>query len=330
MAWDGKRIKGFFSRPLTLKVFSLLLACGLWLLVNTGERDTERDLLVLLELRNLPLRLVVTSSHVDSVNLRVVGPRTLLGRIRTKKVAIDLSGVRPGLSSFEITPEMFYLPRGIRVVRISPAKIDLGIDPIIRKNLLVQANLVGKLAFGFSLASTGVSPETIEVSGPAPRIEKIEALLTEPIDISFLTQPITKEVSLQTPEDMVTYATDRVNVRLSVREVVIERVLHQVKIQVRNSSEDYVLTPHGVEVTVRGSQRVIEELVLDDGEVFVDAAGAEAGDPHILPVHVLLPPGVEVIHQDPMEAQLEFSPDRKKEPSEENNQQRPLQSQPRG
>lgn len=324
MAWDGKKIKGVLSRPFTLKVFSLLLACGLWLLVNTGERDTERDLLVSLELRDLPPQLVVTSSHVDSVDLRVVGPRTLLGRIRTKEVTIDLTGVRPGLSSFEITPEMLHLPRGVRVVRISPSKIDLGIDRVIRRTLPVRANLVGKMPFGFTLVDSEISPNAVEVTGPAPRIEKLEALLTRSIDIGFLTQPLTKEVSLQAPEEMVTYATDRVNVRLSVREVVVERVFHQVRIQIKNSPGRYLLTPYEVDVTVRGPQRVVDELTLDDGEVFVDAAGEETADTRTLPVHVLLPPGVEVVHQDPMEAQLKLFRGRKEEPLKKHNQKGPV------
>ncbi|MBI3303435.1 MAG: YbbR-like domain-containing protein [Deltaproteobacteria bacterium] len=323
MAWDGKKIKGVFSHPFTLKVFSLLLACGLWLLVNAGERDIEKDLLMSLELRNLPPQLVVTSLPVDSVNLRVMGPRILLGRIHTKKVAIDLTGVRPGFSSFEVTPEMFPLPRGVRVVRISPSKINLGIDQIIRKNLPVQANLVGKVPFGFTRVDTEISPDTVEVTGPAAGLEGLKVLLTEPIDVGFLTQPLTKEVSLQAPGEMVTYAPSRVNVRLSVREVVVEREFRRVKIQVKNTPGRYLLTPHGVDVTVRGPQRVVDELTLDSGEVFVDAAGEEAPDARMLPVYILLPPGVEVVRQDPMEAQLKLFRD-----SEEESLKKQIQKEP--
>jgi YbbR domain-containing protein len=219
---------------------------------------------------------------------------------------------------------MFSLPRGIRVVRISPAQINLSIDQVIRKNLPIQANLIGTVPFGFTLADTEISPSTVEVSGPVSRLEGMEALLTEPIDVGFLTQPLTKEVSLQAPGGLVTYATDRVNVRIGVREVVVEREFHQVKIQVKNSPGRYLLTPLGVDVSVRGPQRIVDELVLDNGAVFVDVAGEESADTRTLPVSVLLPPGVEVIHQDPVEAQLKFLLDGEKEPLKKPNQKEPV------
>ena len=69
------------SRNFLLKLLSLVAAFSLWLFVNAGERDTEIALQVPLELRNIPAHLMITSPRVDFIDLRVSGPRTLLGRI---------------------------------------------------------------------------------------------------------------------------------------------------------------------------------------------------------------------------------------------------------
>src|SRR5262249_7538614 len=94
--WNRKKLSTLLVRNGTLKVFSLAFACGLWLLVNAGERDTEKTLVIPVELSNLPPQLVVIGGRVDSVDLRARGPRTLLGRFRPKKITLNLSGVRPG------------------------------------------------------------------------------------------------------------------------------------------------------------------------------------------------------------------------------------------
>ena len=59
-------------RNLSLKLFSVAFAAGLWILVNAGERDTEMSLTVPLEWRSLPPHLVVTGPQVDSVDVQVV------------------------------------------------------------------------------------------------------------------------------------------------------------------------------------------------------------------------------------------------------------------
>src|SRR5262245_32997713 len=87
MRWGRKKLKARILRNGMLKVFSLAFACGLWLLVNAGERDTEKTLVVPIELGNLPAQFVIVGKQVEEVDLRVRGPRTLLGRFHPKKIA---------------------------------------------------------------------------------------------------------------------------------------------------------------------------------------------------------------------------------------------------
>src|SRR5437867_9864468 len=112
---DPERIRGAFTRNLPLKTLSLLISFSLWFFVNFGERDTEESLKVPLELRNVPAHLLITSPRVDFIDLRVIGPRTLLGRIDRNRLsmALDLTGVRPGPAVFRVDTESLSLPRGV-------------------------------------------------------------------------------------------------------------------------------------------------------------------------------------------------------------------------
>ncbi|MGH7963904.1 MAG: CdaR family protein [Candidatus Binatia bacterium] len=314
--WSGKGPKALIVHNGTLKLFSLAFASGLWLLVNAGERDAEKTLVVPVELRNLSPQLIIVGPRLDYVDLRVSGPRTLLGRLNSKKVTLDLAGVRPGPASFRLGADRLNLPRGVKLMRISPSQINLEIARSVKRIVPVRLDLMGKSPHGYELKEIVVEPDTVEVSGPAPRVEKLEAVMTEPVDMTRVTQPITQTLNLRGPEEeLVSYNLEQVRARIDVHEVVQTRELRRVKITIKNTDAAVraVTTPLQVDVTVRGPQRLVEKLQLSDGAVFVDAGGLEPGSgPVTLPVNVIVQPGIEVVSQEPAEVTLRLLADGKK------------------
>jgi len=312
MKWDGKRLnKARLLRNGRLKLFSLAFACGLWLFVNYGERDTEKTLVVPVELRNLPAQFVITGARDEYVDLRLRGPRSLLDGLR-KRIRLDLSDVRPGVSSFRVNADMLNLPRGVKLVRISPAQINLNIARLLKRTVPVQLDLIGKPPHGYTMNEVRVVPEKIEVTGPAPQVEKFQAVLTDSIDVSNLTQSVTQDLNLRGPEeDLVSYSTERVRAQIRIQEVILTHEFRRLKIEVKNATFRATVTPTQADVTVRGSQRLIEELQLNDGKIFVDASGQKPGSTSV-PVTVLLPPGIELVSQDPAAVELRLEDDSKK------------------
>jgi YbbR domain-containing protein len=236
----------------------------------------------------------------------VSGPRTLLSRLSSKKINLDLAGVRPGTSAFRINAELLRLPRGVKLLRVSPSVISLDIARIVKRAIPVHVELLGKPPYGYMTGEVEVVPDTVEVSGPAPQVEKIEALTTEVVDLSRVTQSLTQDLELREPEgDLLTYSLDRVRARIEVQEVVILREFRRVKIAVKNATFRAVPTPFLADIAVRGPQRLVEKMRLVDGEVFVDANGQGPGTV-TLPVNVFLPPGIEVVSQDPTEVEVKL------------------------
>jgi YbbR domain-containing protein len=314
MRWGGKRLKALIAGNGVLKLFAVTFAGVLWLLVNGAQRDTEKTMLVPVELRNLSPELVVIGPRVDFVDLRVSGSPLLLGRLSSKKVILDLAGVRPGPSSFRVSTELLNLPRGVKVLRVSPSHVNLSIARIIKRTVPVRLDLAGKPPYGYVMGDVEVTPDTVEVTGPAPQVEKLEAVLTDTIDTSRLTQATTRDLNLRGPEgEFVSYSLERVHARVEVQEVIVMREFRRLKIAVKNAAVRAVPAPFLADVAVRGPQRLVEKLRLSDGEVFVDAAGQGPGTV-TLPVTVLLPPEVEVVSQEPAEVELRLVGDHKKKP----------------
>ena len=309
-----RRLRGWVVHNGTLKLFSLTFAFGLWLLVNAGERDTEQSMLVPVELRNLSQQLVVVGQRPEFVDIRVSGPRTLLGQVSGKKIALDLAGVRPGPSSFRVSMELLNLPRGVKLLRVTPSVISLDIARMIKRVVPVRVDLIGQPPFGYTIGEVEVSPSTVEVSGPAPQVGKLQAVMTESVDMSRVTQTVTRDLGILSEDgEFVSYNVEKARARIEVREVVVTREFRHLRVDVKNAAYRLPQTPFLVDVWLRGPQRIVDKLQLADGEVFVDANG-KGPEEATLPVTVLLPPGVEIVGQHPTEINLKFVTEDEKKP----------------
>jgi YbbR domain-containing protein len=300
---DPDRWRHAFTHNVVLKLLSLAFAFGLWSFVNFGERDTEEALKVPLELRNIPASLVITSPRVDFIDLRVVGPRTLLGRIDRNRLSIslDLSGVRPGPAVFRVSTDPLNLPRGVRVVRINPAVVTLDLQRVARKTVPVQLQLDGEPPTGFKLVSARIAPEVVEITGPASDLKDVESIQTGPLAIGDADAGIiTRELALESTGDYLSYNVSRVTAEVRIEEVQVRRELEAVAVEVRNTTEDALVSPTTVKVTVRGPKRMVGAIEADDLHVFVDAAAGEG----VSRLAAEVPAPAELISIDPKTAIL--------------------------
>lgn len=319
MKWDIKRRSKRIIGNGRLKLFSIAFACGLWLFVNYAERDAEKTLVVPVEFHNLSTQLIISGPRDEYVDLRLRGPRSLLGQLTSKKIKLDLSEVRPGLASFRITADMLNLPRGVRLVRINPAQVNLTIAQIIKQIVPVQLELMGKPPRGYIVKETEVNPDRIEITGPAPQIEKIRTVLTDTLDLSPLTQSMTRDLTLRGPEEgFVSFSRDRVQVRIGIEEVISTREFRHIKIAVKNDTSRAELRPATATVTVRGPQRLIENFVLNEEHVFADTNGQGPGRVTVR-LSIVLPPGIELVAQDPEKVEVRLLDDNKKKPPKPRN-----------
>jgi YbbR domain-containing protein len=301
-----ERIRQALTRNLGLKFLSLLIAFGLWSFVNFGERDTEASLNVPLELRNIPAHLMITSPRVDFVNLRVTGPRTLLGRIDKARlsVGLDLGGVRAGPAVFRVAAEALNLPRGVKVLRINPSQVTLELERVGHKSVPVHLRLVGKPPADLQVGDTKVSPETVQVTGPASDVDEIHAVNTEAFDISKAAAgSIERELPLDSMGDYVSSSADRVAVQVHIEEVSVTREFKRASIELHNAAAGTRLVPDAVRLTVRGPKRLVTTLEIPPGAVSVDAAGDDDHD-HMVKPTAELPAGIEVVTIDPAEVKL--------------------------
>ncbi|MCK6554631.1 hypothetical protein L6Q96_08650 [Candidatus Binatia bacterium] len=311
--FDRERIRQAFTRNLSLKLLSLAIAFGLWAFVNFGERDAEESFRAALELRNIPPNLMITSPRVDFIDVRLVGPRTLLGRVdRTRlSIGLDLNGIRPGPAVFRLGVESLNLPRGVSVARINPAQVTLELEPVAQKVVPVRLRLAGKISPDLQVVDTQLAPETIEVTGPEAPLRKVDAVSTEKLDVSAAgAGTVETELLLEPVGDYFTYSADRVAVQVRIAEVQAAREIGRVAVDVQRTGLKHRVTPATVRVMVRGPRRLLEDLGPSRILVQVDANGLGAGT-HRLTPRVVVPNGLEVVDLDPATVDLKLWTDKR-------------------
>lgn len=304
-----EQIRQAFTRNIALKLLSLAIAFGLWAFVNFGERDAEETLKVPLELRSVPASLMITSPRVDFVDVRVVGPRTLLGRIDRNGLAIglDLEGVRPGPAVFRVGGEELNLPRGVNLVRVNPSQVTLELEKVGSKTVPVQIKLVGKLASEFQLIDSKVAPETVQVSGPASNVEDVHAAFTEAVDLSKVGAGIIeKELPLEPVGDYLSFSAMRVAAQIRIEELSSTREFKRVPVQLRGASKEQRVVPETVRLVVRGPRRIIADLELAPGTVSVEVAG-DGGEEDSVPLTIDLPERVDLMSVEPSQVKIAVS-----------------------
>jgi len=296
-----------------LKIISLLLAFFLWYSINVSERDAERVLELPVVVRKLPGDLIVVSAPDRTVTATLRGPRTILDGVDEQRgrVALDLLAATPGEMRIELTPDMIRpdLPRRLKLVRLEPQRLKVQVERLLRRRVPVRAELAGAPALGYMTAESSVRPAEVEVAGPKSKVEDLKEVRTEAIDMQGLEHGFQRNALLAWAGDLVSFTPDHVLVSVSVEEVSVSREFKDVPVRVVNGGDRRViLEPARADVTLSGPQRILHNLKLDDGAIFVDADDLGPGS-HRVKVQATLPATLEVTRRRPEQHTLVIAGD---------------------
>jgi len=181
--------RSFFQRTFVhnigLKLVSLLLAIGLWMVV-ARDPIAEVEMKVPIEFHNLPDNLEVDSVSFTEAQIRIRGPERVIHRLQAADVRaeIDLASVNPGERTFDLTARHVHVPQDLEVVQIIPGQFHLSFDNRATRVVEVRPRVTGNFASGMRMARVIADPPTIMITGPQRRVEAVEAAITDPVDVS--------------------------------------------------------------------------------------------------------------------------------------------------
>jgi diadenylate cyclase len=168
-------------------MFSVVFTTGVWFSVSRGV-DTLVTLQVPLEYTKRDLAMEIVKTSINTVNLELEGSGALIKSIRPDQVQVrlDLSKSKAGPNTFTISRKNISLPPGVVLKGVTPSVVDVELDVLIKKELPVQIDWVGRLPDHFILEQASVEPKTVEIIGGQRMLEKMKTIYTEKIPLNNL------------------------------------------------------------------------------------------------------------------------------------------------
>jgi YbbR domain-containing protein len=176
--------KRFLLHNLALKILSLLLASGLWLLISRDEEPAEVALRAPIVFQNLPPQLEISTETVPVAQIRVRGPERVVRHLEENDVhaEIDLSGAKPGERTFNLSSQQIRHPREVAVVQVVPGQLHLTFDTRLTREVAIHPRVTGIFAAGEEIAKVEADPAVVYVTGPQQHVDRVDAAITDPID----------------------------------------------------------------------------------------------------------------------------------------------------
>jgi YbbR domain-containing protein len=287
-------------RHLGLKFLSIALAVAIWLIVG-DQRSGERSVRVPLEFHNVPDGLELVANPPDSVEVRLRGQSSALGRVLPGEVfaVLDLQAARAGTRLFHLLADEVRVPYGVQVSQVNPSSVTLTFEQSMTKTVPVLPAVDGDPAEGFHVGRISATPAVVSVVGPRSHVVDLKSATTEPVIVTRARGAVVDRVTIGVADELVRLVTPQTaTVTVEVLPSAVVKRLTAVVVIPRNTPAGRTarITPASIDVVVRGPATVLDGLT--SLGVFVDLSGLSPGR-FQLPLHVDPAANVEVQRAEP-------------------------------
>ena len=176
-------VKRYVVYNFGLKLLSLVLATGLWFIIAKDEQPAEVAMRAPIVFKDVPSQLEISTESIPEAQIRVRGPERMIRQLKTNEVQaeLDLTGVKEGDRTFDLTLHQVRHPKDIEIVQIVPSQLHLAFDTRLTREVPVSPKVVGIFASGDNVIKKW-DPEHVTISGPRRHVELISEAKTDPID----------------------------------------------------------------------------------------------------------------------------------------------------
>ena len=296
------------TRVLLLALFLLLGTATVVLFLKNYRQEKE---LIVPATINLSENLLLADTSQHSVKLVVSGSPSALKQLDTRTVGcqLDLSGLSKGTHIVVLSSSDIKLPNSVVLTKLLTPSLTITLEtPPFAKRVDVIAVLKGKPAPGYAVTGVSLKPDHIVIKGSASKLEKIDTVKTQPIDLETASESFKKEVPLDLPETIgVTTSTRIVVAKINVSERIITRVFEKLPVLGKGLDIDYTIHPETIDLTLTGPETIVKAAETDRViTVTVDLTGLSSGT-HLLRAAIHLPVQVTLIHANPEQFKVEIA-----------------------
>lgn len=295
----------FFRENLGLKTVSLLIAVMLEIYFYSPDNSTTATLTASVQMQNLPPNMMVVWPPTGDKGLfakfRIKGPTPLVRQVEggDHRISVNLPTPIPATYQAIFTGNQLRLPAGITVLDIDPPSIEMKLERVVRKELLVIVDKVGEPAPGYVITEMKVFPETVFAKGPMSELEGLGIIETQKVDVSGFRRDEQLDVPLVDKGMLTTLGVNVVRVEVKVSPIITERTFRRAPVTVVSPPKlAAAVQPATVDVVLSGPDAEVNRINEADFKVVADASKLSEGT-HRLALEAELPTDVEIVRTVP-------------------------------
>lgn len=225
----------------------------------------------------------------------IMGAESAVQKIRSVRVDVDIAAAAGEIKKILPVRVLDENNKDISNITIDPGYVEVSVPIESTKRVVLEPELTGKPAEGYKVNNISAAPKEILIIGNSQALEGINSIKTEKIDITDLTEDISKEVGLILPAGIeVLNASDKVNVTVDIEKIVTSEITVE-SFEHRNLAEDMKLEVIQGEVVVslKGAESQVKSAV-SNIKFFVDLKNAVEGNNSVA-VSWEAPEGIEIL-----------------------------------
>ena len=269
-------------RHKTVTITGLILILGvIAALLFPFASIIETTIRIPVKASDIPDGLILIGQPPSDLELIIRGHKSVIKALprRFPYYVLNLSMVREGQQTVALDAKNIFLPKTIKIEKITPPSLNLTIEKKIRKTLPIDLLLSGKPASGYTLTGTVVKPDVVVVTGPARSLAGIVRIRTKPINITGTSESFKKEITIDLPENVVMTAPDKIILaEIHVDNRITTRKFRDIKVMAINTPYAVTITPPKIDLEIQGPVNLLDNFYLKEKPaVFVDLKDLEPG-----------------------------------------------------
>jgi len=261
-----------------LKAIALLLALLLWVGVNSVESELQFIPDVPVEPVNLPDDLAYADEWQRTIVVTLRGSPRRLQEVRAGQIGpqIDLSAARAGENIIPLGAEDLRLPLGTQVESIVPREITVVLEERVVAAIPISSVVEGEPATGYEVTGKILDPPTAWVSGPRSRVDGLDHVQTQMVNVAGRQDSFTQVVALRSGDPFIELTSDlEADLTIVIRERAINMQYDGVPVAVVNSEFRVDINPQEIGVVISGPPSILADFSIENLVVEIDAAGLD-------------------------------------------------------
>jgi len=295
----------FLTKNLALKIVAFFLALLFWFNVVTNK-TYEYEFEVNFGLKDLQEGLILTTPLPDKIKVKIegTGKQLLAFLLKNPSLLYDAANFETGIYRIELTPVDLAFDDNVRarVVTVdNPQALLLKVESLDTGRVPVEPLISVEPALGYTKSGElRVTPDSVEVTGPAKFIRALKSIPTEEIKFRDVKKDIDENVKLITQDTMfLNLETREVGVHLDIVPLV-EKRFGPIAIETYNSDlfDSTAFEPDSLYLIIEGPGGQLDTLDETAFSASINFRSIEAGSTTVLP-KVVVPPGYQLVRTEP-------------------------------